>query len=243
MSAQCKKGMAKFDPLPHPDLTQSKSHKTNRCRQDEFSVMLSNEDDLGTVLHSAVSSALGHKASEEEVLESMERSLQWRAGDTAAEDYMALCQSGALDEMAGIDRDEESVNDTEDQKERVNARVLAAKSITSRVRKIRKKRHGKAPEPTTRKPITYKSSESWTEDKVQKFLPSVKFGYKAHKDYFNKCFRVIASRQRWSVSKSWGPTGRDSAAVKIVLERTWERHLSLHPEEVCPWSFEELCVE
>ena len=64
-----------------------------------------------------MSSALGHKASEEDVIDSMERSLQWRAGDTAAEDYMALCQSGAFDEMAGADLDDEVVHDAEDQKE------------------------------------------------------------------------------------------------------------------------------
>lgn len=123
--------------------------------------MLSNEEDLGTVLHTAVSSALGKKASEEEVLECMERSLQWRAGDTAAEDYMALSQSGALDEMVGSDRDDEIDEDAEEQKERVHARVKAAKSITSRVRKIRKKSHAKASEsaPARRKPITFESSE------------------------------------------------------------------------------------
>lgn len=207
--------------------------------------MLSNEEDLGTVLHTAVSSALGNKASEEEVLECMERSLQWRAGDTAAEDYMALSQSGALDEMVGTDRDDEIDEDAEEQKERVHARVKAAKSITSRVRKIRKKSHAKASEsaPARRKPITFESSESWTADRVTKYLPHPKFGYRAMKDYFNKCFRVIAQRQRWSVSKSWGPTGRDSVAVKIVLERVWERHCSLHPEDPCPWSFGDVCVD
>ena len=207
--------------------------------------MLSNEEDLGTVLHTAVSSALGKKASEEEVLECMERSLQWRAGDTAAEDYMALSQSGALDEMVGSDRDDEIDEDAEEQKERVHARVKAAKSITSRVRKIRKKSHAKASEsaPARRKPITFESSESWTADRVTKYLPHPKFGYRAMKDYFNKCFRVIAQRQRWSVSKSWGPTCRDSVAVKIVLERVWERHCSLHPEDPCPWSFGDVCVD
>ena len=207
--------------------------------------MLSNEEDLGTVLHTAVSSALGKKASEEEVLECMERSLQWRAGDTAAEDYMALRQSGALDEMVGSDRDDEIDEDAEEQKERVHARVKAAKSITSRVRKIRKKSHAKASEsaPARRKPITFESSESWTADRVTKYLPHPKFGYRAMKDYFNKCFRVIAQRQRWSVSKSWGRTGRDSVAVKIVLERVWERHCSLHPEDPCPWSFGDVCVD
>ena len=207
--------------------------------------MLSIEEDLGTVLHTAVSSALGKKASEEEVLECMERSLQWRAGDTAAEDYMALSQSGALDEMVGSDRDDEIDEDAEEQKERVHARVKAAKSITSRVRKIRKKSHAKASEsaPARRKPITFESSESWTADRVTKYLPHPKFGYRAMKDYFNKCFRVIAQRQCWSVSKSWGPTGRDSVAVKIVLERVWERHCSLHPEDPCPWSFGDVCVD
>ncbi|CAE7227350.1 mug158 [Symbiodinium sp. CCMP2592] len=207
--------------------------------------MLPNEDDLGTVLHTAVSAALGKKATEEEVLESMERSLEWRAGDTAAEDYMALCQSGALDEMVGTDRDDEIDEDAAEQQERVHARVKVAKSITSKVRKIRKKTHGKASESTSgrRKPISFESSESWTAERVTKYLPHPKFGYRAMKDYFNKCFRVIASRQRWSASKSWGATGRDSVAVKILLERTWERHCSLHPEETCSWSFGDVCVE
>ena len=49
--------------------------------------------------------------------------MQWRAGDTAAEDYMALSQSGALDEMVGTDRDDEIDEDAEEQKERVHARV------------------------------------------------------------------------------------------------------------------------
>ena len=191
----------------------------------------------------------GKAAPAEEVAEVLERSLQWRAGDTAAEDYMNLCQCGALDEIAGPDLDGEMENDTKDQQEKLNARLKAAESITTRIRKIRgpskSGASGSASDkpPGKRKPVKFASSESWTAERVQGFLPHVKFGYKALKDHFNKCFRVIAHRQMWSVSKSWGSCGMDSVSVRHVLEKTWERHLSFHPEETCPWTFESLCVE
>ena len=220
--------------------------------QDEFEVVIGKgEDDLGTVLHAAVSNVLGTKekaAPAEEVAEVLERSLQWRAGNTAAEDYMSLCQCGALDEIAGPDRDEEAENDAKDQEEKMNARVKAAESITTCIRKIRSPSKSAASGSASdksrkRKPVRFASSESWTAERVQGFLPSAKFGYKAFKDHFNKCFRVVAHRQRWSISKSWGSCGMDSVSVRFVLEKAWERHLSFHPEETCPWSFESICIE
>ena len=203
----------------------------------------------------AVSHALGQKGkAHEQVAEALERSLQWRAGDTAAEDYMNLCQSGALDEVAGPEHDEEEFEtDTKSREEQVQARVKAAKSITSSIRKIRKRCKGKAqssasapasgPASVKRKPVRFESEESWTAEGVQHLLPHLKFGYRAMKDHYNKCFRVIASQQRWSTSKSWGASGKDSVCVKWVLEKAWERHLSLHPDETCPWTFDSLTAE
>ncbi len=213
--------------------------------KDEFNIIVAKDadNDLGSVLQSAVSAALGPKASQEDVLESLERSLQWRAGDTAAEDYMSLCRSGALDEIAGSDHEDELINDAQDQEERISAKVKAAKSIVACVSKMRAPKKKSASASTARKPVRFESSGTWTTERVQALLPHTKFGYRAMKDEFNKCYRVIANRQRWSTSKSWGPSGLDSVSVRIVLEKAWERHLALHPEESCPWVFEDLCVE
>ena len=110
----------------------------------------------------------------------------------------------------------------------------AQTSVTRKIRKLRNPDGAEAPK-IKRKKVRYEPDYAWTEAAAQEMAPAK---YKLHRDRFNKCWRL--RKGSWSLSKSWGPSGKDASCLVFLLTRAWERHCSLNPLVANPYDFEEV---
>ena len=110
------------------------------------------------------------------------------------------------------------------------------KDISKKIRHVRKKGRskskGKDGKDGARKPVNFESDKSWSTGKVQSLMPE---NYKVYRDAFNGCWRVYTKKKCWSCSKSWGLSGEDGPAVRVIAEAAWNHHMSLQPDAGCPW--------
>jgi hypothetical protein len=83
-------------------------------------------------------------------------------------------------------------------------------------------------------PVKYVGDRALSEDAVRELAPSPCYVYR---DEFGKRWQLFygsadATGWTWSVSRAWGPTGRELEAIRFVLAVAWRHHVSL-TGEIC----------
>jgi len=112
------------------------------------------------------------------------------------------------------------------------------------LRKVGRVRRGEAKDggtvasgPTERS--AFPSADEFTEAEAAGFFPAKSLVYK-DTDYGR--WRVwygptLPGCARWSVSSSWGASGKDSRCLRELIPLVWARHAKTHPGETCPIVF------
>jgi hypothetical protein len=89
--------------------------------------------------------------------------------------------------------------------------------------------------PSKRKPISLPSRDEWRAADVMKHAPPA--NCRVYKDTFNARWILFYGKgsPRWSVSRSWGYSGKDDPCVRFILREAWHHHTCL-TQEMCPYA-------
>ena len=204
--------------------------------QDEFGQALEEDPEepslLARILPACVREVL--KCRDEDVAEILESNLATR--DTGqAEETCEILESEEVKEFLTRD-DQAEVEDALKHKQFTQEEQASLKRAIRRLRGGGSSGSGSkdAASKGKRRPITFLSDDGVTMEQATKLLPP---GFRPYKDQFNKCWRAFHTRSNFSVSRSWGYTGKDSHAVRKMCSVAWVHHISLNPQAVCPWDF------
>ncbi|CAJ1426768.1 unnamed protein product [Effrenium voratum] len=180
---------------------------------------------VGELLRVCVEKAL--KVSPEKAADIMESNLHHRHADDK-QDLIDLLKQPAFEELVHA-RDQQEVQDALKQAKASHQAFLDVAGAISRVRKA-----GSKAKAVKRKPVNFASFRVFDAERVSAWLPDG--SYRCYRDTFNKCWRIF-HKSGWSMSRSWGPSGNESAPVESVVQGAWERHKMFHPNCQCPFDF------
>ena len=183
---------------------------------------------IGEVLQEGITQAL--ECSSEKAADALEIALHHREKDTS--ELMEMLAMPQFAEALQSKEDEKKVHEAIAESKASQRTVL---SITSSIRALRpvkkKKKEAK------RKPVSFRGDAKWHTEDLQRLAPA---DYRMYRDNFNKCIRAYHRRYDWSMSRSWGRSGREAKPAREVLLAVWARHEALNPDISCPWDFKQL---